>query len=258
MPVMIIRRTTPVLVAGTALCTLVAAVPCPAQSLRGSLASVDRMYRQARAERLPFYETASGVRRAVAAGRLESLASDTELTLHAIGYPYVRPMTRTFVKRLAVPYQTTCGERLEVTSAVRPATRQPPNSVAQSVHPTGMAVDFHKPADQKCLRWLRQTLSELERAGVLEVTEEFAPPHFHVAVYQTPYRRWLAARDAASQRRELASSRSPRSSYRVRVGDTLWEIARAHDVTVDALKDANNLENSVIQPGQELRIPSGG
>src|SRR5262249_3709552 len=120
-----------------------------------------------------------------------------DFTLHQVAYPFVQPATLTFVRRLAAQYRAACGEPLEITSAVRPATRQPPNSVAQSVHPTGMAVDLHKPNDAACRRWLQETLLELESAGVLEATEEFAPPHFHVAVYPTPYARYVARQRVA-------------------------------------------------------------
>ena len=40
----------------------------------------------------------------------------------------------------------------------------------------------------------------------------------------------------------------------VAAGDTLWDIAVAHQVTVDALIAVNLLEGVVIKPGQELRI----
>ncbi len=199
-------RSTPLLLAGVGLCALGLATPCIGQSLRGSSASVNRMYRQARAEKLAFYETARGVRNAVARGQLVELVPNEDFQLHQVAYPYVRPMTRTFVRRLAEQYRDACGEPLEVTSAVRPATRQPENSVARSVHPTGMAVDLHKPDNSECLDWLRSTLRELERAGVLEATEEFSPPHFHVAVYPSPYRRYLAARTDSDSRARIASS----------------------------------------------------
>jgi hypothetical protein len=164
------------------------------------------MYRQARAEKLAFYETARGVRNAVARAQLVELVPNEDFRLHKVGYPYVRPMTRTFVQRLAEQYRDACGEPLEVTSAVRPATRQPGNSVARSVHPTGMAVDLHKSDDPDCRQWLRSTLRELEGAGVLEATEEFAPPHFHVAVYPSRYRRYVAARTDSDSKARIASS----------------------------------------------------
>ena len=250
---------TALLAAGASLCALVPFRPCRAQSLRGSNASINRMYRHARAERLSFYETSRGVRKAVAAGRLVRLEPDANFDLHRVSYPYVRPSTRTFIERLGNQYRAACGERLEVTSAVRPATRQPANSVARSVHPTGMAVDLHKSDDPTCLRWLRTTLRELEGEGVIEATEEFAPPHFHVAVYPTPYRRYVAARTRAESSVQLASSGATDViTYVVRRGDTLSEIAEAHDTTVSAIKRVNHLDGPDLQPGQKLLIPAGG
>ena len=180
----------------TASIALLAAMPTlgGAQSLRGSQRSIDRMYRQARIERLSFFETPSSVRRQVAAGRLVRLVPDAGFTMHRVTYPFVRPATRTFVRRLGAQYRDACGERLVVTSAVRPATRQPANSASRSVHPTGMAIDLRKPANPRCLRWLRTVLLDLERADLIEATEEYAPPHFHVAVFPTAYRRYAAAR----------------------------------------------------------------
>ena len=180
----------------TASVALLQAMPAmaAAQSLRGSQGSIDRMYRQARTERLSFFETPASVRRQVAAGRLVRLVPGEGFTVHRVAYPFVRPATRTFVQRLGAQYRAACGERLVVTSAVRPATRQPANSAARSVHPTGMAVDLRKPKDPRCLRWLRTVLLDLERADLIEATEEYAPPHFHVAVFPTAYRRYAAAR----------------------------------------------------------------
>lgn len=45
-------------------------------------------------------------------------------------------------------------------------------------------------------------------------------------------------------------------TYVVRRGDTLWEIARALDLSVDSLRAVNGLSaNAVIRPGQSLRLP---
>ena len=165
-----------------------------AQSLRGSLASINRMYRQAVAEAFTFFETGAGVRQAVSKGLLVPLdANRRDFGLHDIDYPYVRPATRTFVRRLSDQYRDACGEPLVVTSAVRPASRQPSNSSARSVHPTGMAVDLRRPDDPRCLRWLRATLLDLEKRRLIEATEERWPAHFHVAVFSTPYRRFVAS-----------------------------------------------------------------
>ena len=215
------------------------------------------MYRHARAERLPFYETAAGVRRAVRSHRLVRLTPDSSVVLHRVSYPFVRPATRTFVQRLAKQYLAACETPLVVTSAARPATRQPANSTARSVHPTGMAVDLRKPQVSACLRWLRSTLLELEDAGLLEATEERSPAHFHVAVYPTPYTRYVAARVKAENRAAVPAVAS-QTTYTVRAGDTLWDIAREYHTTVDALTSANELRGAAIQPGEELAIPPGG
>jgi LysM domain-containing protein/uncharacterized protein DUF5715 len=216
------------------------------------------MYHHARAEHFSFFATPSSVRRAVAEGYLVRLLPDSNFTLHTVAYPYVRPATLTFVHRLAAEYVDACNEPLVVTSAVRPEDRQPGNSTAHSVHPTGMAVDLRKPDDGDCRRWLRSTLLDLEDAGVLEATEEFAPPHFHVAVYSTPYTRYVAS-ITHSDRRVATTTASGASTYTVRDGDTLWDIAREHDTTVDALQSANGLDDDdVIHPGDELKIPRSG
>jgi len=102
-----------------------------AQSLRGGPSSVSRMYREARREHLPFYQTSASVRRAVANERLVRLRADRDLAIADVSFPYARPQTRLFVDRLSRQYHAACGERLVVTSAVRPATRQPPNGSAR-------------------------------------------------------------------------------------------------------------------------------
>lgn len=228
-----------------------------AQSLHGSPASINRMYRHARSEDFSFFETTKSVKRAVSQGLLVQLRPNADFTLHEVGYPYVRPATLTFVHRLAPQFVAACGEPLQVTSAVRPATRQPANSVAKSVHPTGMAIDLHKPTNADCRKWLRETLLELENSGVIEATEEFSPPHFHVAVYSTPYRRYVAALTRPATTTVASSDADNATTYRVRPGDTLWDIARAHDTTVSAILSANNLDDDTIQPGQDLLIPDG-
>jgi membrane-bound lytic murein transglycosylase D len=52
------------------------------------------------------------------------------------------------------------------------------------------------------------------------------------------------------------ASQTGGSTYTVRGGDTLYDIARDHNVSVNALKRANGLRSSRIYPGKELRIPA--
>jgi hypothetical protein len=231
------------------------AVPCGAQSLHGSPASIKRMYYEARNEGFSFFASPSSVRRAANAGYLVRLAPDANFTLHDVSYPFARPAVRTFLDRLGSEYKQACGETLEVTSAVRPASLRLPGSVARSVHPTGMAVDLHKSTKSACRSWLRETLMELEQTGVVEATEEFSPPHFHVAVFPKPYRRYVAKLATSATERLASAAAGDVEQYRVREGDTLWDIARDHDTSVDAILRANDLDGSLIRPGDQLVIP---
>ncbi|HXF48001.1 MAG TPA: LysM peptidoglycan-binding domain-containing protein [Verrucomicrobiae bacterium] len=53
----------------------------------------------------------------------------------------------------------------------------------------------------------------------------------------------------------LAEKKSSKGTYRVRRGDTLGKIARRFGVTVDALKQANNLDSDIVSRGRRLVIP---
>lgn len=43
--------------------------------------------------------------------------------------------------------------------------------------------------------------------------------------------------------------------YTVKTGDTLWSIAKSFNVSVDDLKNANNLTTNLLTVGQNLTIP---
>lgn len=244
-------------------CAIILAVPSllHAQTLRGSPASVERIYRQAVNHRLPFYESAAAIREAVADGELIHLSGNADYRLVDVSYPYAVPAAHTFVVRLASQYRAACGEQLVVTSATRPTTMRLANSVDKSVHPTGMAIDLRKPTNAKCLRWLRDTLIALDATGVLEAVEERNPPHFHVAIFPRQYQQYVSARPGPQVASVTPAARastavsSDATRYQVRRGDSLWTIARRNDLTVDALREANNLRGSKILAGQVLLIP---
>ena len=238
-----------------------------AQSLRGSPQSVDRMYNQAKEHDLKFHRTQSSVLTSTKKGALVKLSENRNYRLSGVNYPYVLPSTRTFVQRLGEQYRGKCGDKLVVTSGARPENFQLVNAHAKSVHPTGMAVDLRKPRSEKCLKWLRETLLAVEKAGVIEATEERNPPHFHVAVFPRPYTRYVSgekggeALASAGESKKKSSSKGSDSEaettrYRVRKGDNLSVIARRHGTTVKEIRQANNLRSSRLQPGQMLDIPS--
>lgn len=242
---------------------LVPCAPAAAQTLRGSRSSVEHMYSQARKQDLTFYRSSRGVRSAAAEGDLVRLRGNDDYRVSGATYAYALPTTRTFVQRLARQYRDVCGERLVVTSATRPRSMKLRNSVSETVHPTGMAVDLRKPTKGRCLRWLRQTLLDVEGEGVIDATEEHRPPHFHVAVFPGQYGAYVRGRTGTRQRASLASrdeggsraASSSRTRYRVRQGDSLWSIARRHGTSVERIRQANNLRTSHVSIGQTLVIP---
>jgi peptidoglycan endopeptidase LytE len=52
----------------------------------------------------------------------------------------------------------------------------------------------------------------------------------------------------------IGENRPSNSVYKVKAGDSLEKIARAHQMTVSSLKNLNHLKNDKIVVGQELRI----
>jgi hypothetical protein len=244
---------------------LPAARTADAQTLRGSKSSVNRIYGQAINHDLHFYETSAGVRKAAANGTFVHLSGNRDYQVYGVTYPYVLPSTHTFITRLAAQYRATCGEKLVVTSAIRPKSFRLANSVDKSVHPTGMAIDLRKPTRAKCLSWLRKTLLDLEGTGAIEAVEERNPPHFHVAVFPRPYTRYVQGRggevkvatraNSGTRASSGGSTASAGTTYRVRRGDSLWGIARRHGTSVQELKQVNEMKGSRIVAGQVLVIP---
>lgn len=161
-------------------------------TLRGSRASMLRQNSIAKNEEFSFLRTPAQVRRFVDDGRLVDLPGNRDYAVIA-GYPYARPVVRTFIERLAASYRAACDEPLVVTSLTRPANRQPRNASPLSVHPAGMAVDLRVSRRAACSSWLRTELLVLEERGLLDATREYRPPHFHVAVFPTPYAEYDAA-----------------------------------------------------------------
>ncbi len=242
------------------------------EELKGSKASVERMFDFAQSHRMPFYLTQTNVDSAVARGRLVALTGDStyELT-RGVGFSYSTREAQQFVQGFAPQYLAACGAPLVVTSAARPLNRQPRNANPHSVHPTGIAVDIRRPYPGPCLTWVRGALKELEGKGIIEATEEHHPVHIHLAVLVPPGRTVslpsLVTADVAKRTVTVsasagdvtpASARDDRS-YVVREGDTLWDIANRTGVTVDAIKRANGGKISrALRPGTRIVLPEHG
>ena len=173
-----------------------------ASDLGGSLTSMTRQHRIAVSEAYDFLGTPREIRRLVDAGELVAVAGNADYAVSPqVVHRYARPEVLRFIERLAAGYHEATGERLVVTSLVRPESEQPANAHRLSVHPAGMAVDLRVSAKAASRAWLERTLLGLEKSGVLDVTREYRPPHYHVAVFPAAYTAYADGRDAAEAAR---------------------------------------------------------
>ena len=168
------------------------AASAPAADLGGSRASIREQNEIAKEHDFTFLRTAAQVREFVEKERLVEVVPNENLLVNKVSFPYTRPVIRTFIERLAAQYRRATGDVLVVTSLTRPTSMQPRNASPLSVHPAGMAVDFRVPQNVEGRRWLEETLLSLEGKGLLDVTRERRPPHYHVAVFPAEYESYVA------------------------------------------------------------------
>jgi hypothetical protein len=171
-------------------------VAARADGLSGSPSSMVHQHQIALSEDYSFLRTSKDVRKLAKGGALVTVTDGPNLTLSKVSYPYARPEVRDFVERFAARYREATGSPLVVTSLTRPASAQPQNAHKLSVHPAGMAVDLRVPADAEARVFLEKSLLEMERAGVLDVTRERSPAHYHVAVFAEAYTPYAAREDS--------------------------------------------------------------
>ena len=208
---------------------------------------MDRQNQQARQHGFTFLRDGNHVRAFASSGLLVPVPGNGNYQLNAVSFPYARPEVKLFVERLSSQFRAACGEQLVITSLTRPLAGQPRNASSRSVHPTGMALDIRRHNTPACRSWLERVLLSLEGSRVLEVSLEQRPPHYHVALFPDPYRKYVVALGAG---RAVAAG-----TYTVARKDTLWRIAQNHGTTPGAIQRANNLRGTTIYPGQQLRIP---
>lgn len=226
-----------------------------AQSLRPSKASLDLQNRQARAHDFTYLANPGQLRRFVEAGWLVEVPDGRDHYLKDVSFPYARPEVKLFIERLSSQFRAACGEKLVVTSLTRPRSRQPWNASSRSIHPTGMGLDLRRYYGKaSCRAWLDRVLLSLEKTGVLEVSVERNPPHYHMALFPRQYAAYVARLTATA----TASAAGSGGAYEVRRADTLWRIARRHGTTPEEIKATNGLSSDTIYPGQVLKIPDEG
>lgn len=175
-------------------------------SLRGSPAAMQQQNRVAKEHGLAFYRTGAEIEAAAARGELATLVPNEDYDVaDFVRYPYLQPEGVVFVERLASQYREACGQKLVVTSAVRPTTGQPSNAHRLSVHPAGMAVDLRVSDRASCRSWLETAILNMERRGLINGIREFRPPHYHIAIFPGPYMAYVEERLAAEEGERAAA-----------------------------------------------------
>ncbi len=225
----------PWLVLGSALLCSPGAV-ASAGGLSGSPASMVRQHAVALEEDYSFLRDSATVAHFVDEGRLVELTGNADYRLADVSFPFARPEVAAFVAHFAAQYREATGTRLVVTSLTRPLAEQPGNAHRLSVHPAGMAVDLRVPDGAEQREWLERALLAMEKDGMLDVTREKHPPHYHVAVFREAIAPWLATRDSVeSERRALAAAEAAavearRAESRV-IAASPVSLAATHDAT---------------------------
>jgi hypothetical protein len=164
-----------------------------------------------------FLRTSKDVRALATKGALVPVTESSDLALSKVSYPLARPEVRDFVERFAASYHDATGARLVVTSLTRPTAAQPANAHKLSVHPAGMAVDLRVPAASADRAFLEASLLAMEKAGVLDVTRERSPAHYHVAVFAEAYARYAARQDSVNAVAEAAKAHADSVARSARV-----------------------------------------
>lgn len=173
-------------------------VPMPAP-LTGSLASLERQNERSEAEGLDRILDDDDLNDRIASHLLVPVPVSSSLTVNPdlpANRRYCRPWTARFLSDLARAHTALFHRPLEVSSAVRTVAYQKQleringNAAAAegdivSPHLTGATIDIAKhdltPSE---IGWMRTQLLALERAGKLDVEEEFQQACFHITVYE--------------------------------------------------------------------------
>lgn len=106
-------------------------------------------------------------------------------------------------------------------------------------------------------------MAELSRANNLRGNNIHPGQVLHVSGGSNQQAANRHADNKPNSRNERGNDRNGRNgrqqtvSHTVRSGDTLQSIARRYNTSVADIKRSNNLGNSVLRPGQKLRVSSG-
>ncbi|MFY9854890.1 MAG: DUF5715 family protein [Terracidiphilus sp.] len=168
--------------------------------LRGSLESLTRQNEKTEADNLERIEDDSDLNDRIERGMLVPVPVSTALTINGKLPPnrrFCRPWTSTFLIDLGRAHTAAFHRPFEVSSAVRTVAYQKQlervngNATAAegdiaSPHLTGAAIDIAKQGmTRQEIGWMRAWLLPLEKAGEIDVEEEFRQSCFHITVYKS-------------------------------------------------------------------------
>ena len=172
-------------------------MPAP---LLGSHLSLERQNDKTEADGLERIEDEGDLADRIARKMLVPLPASSALTVNANlieNHRYCRPWTARFLSDLARVHSALFHSPLEVNSAVRTVEYQKRlmetngNAAAAegdvaSPHLTGATIDIAKQGlSRQEMGWMRSWLLTLQKAGKIDVEEEFQQACFHITVYKS-------------------------------------------------------------------------
>jgi hypothetical protein len=187
--------------------------------LRGSMESLVRQNEKTEEDNLERIQDDSDLNDRIARGMLVPVPLSAVLTINGRlpeNRRYCRPWTAKFLADLGRAHGVAFHRPFEVSSAVRTVAYQKQlervngNATAAegdvaSPHLTGAAIDIAKQGmTREEVGWMRAWLLPLEKAGMIDVEEEFRQSCFHITVYKSyappipPRKKAVQARTAQS------------------------------------------------------------
>jgi hypothetical protein len=189
--------------------------------LRGSLESLERQNDKTEADDLERIEDEDDLADRISRKLLVPVPVSPALTINTNleeNHRYCRPWTANFLSDLASLHSAQFHKPLEVSSAVRTVEYQKHligtngNAAAAegdvvSPHLTGATVDIAKQGmSRQEMGWMRNWLLPLQKAGQIDVEEEFRQACFHITVYKSyvPATPAIKASQAIADRNQAA------------------------------------------------------
>ncbi len=172
------------------------------QNLKGAASSIVKENEKARVDGIEFIKDMNRLAEMVRDGKVVPLPESAFVKINP-NIPserrYCLPETAKFLTEMATASKNYNSnfEPLMINSSVRPIDvqmelrKKNPNAISNSTHPTGATVDIaynanphYKGMSGTQIHWTERYLTEKERSGLIQATEERNQPVFHVMVFK--------------------------------------------------------------------------